>query len=65
MGSRLRSAAPSAAGALSASEFKHSFETTPPDNSPNPKALLQRLQELNNFLTDGNKDWSQKSKMVC
>jgi hypothetical protein len=64
MGSRLRSAAPSAAGALTASEFKHSFETTPPDNSPNPKALIQRLQELNNFLTDGNKDWSQKSKML-
>uniref|UniRef100_A0A914PXP6 CLASP N-terminal domain-containing protein n=1 Tax=Panagrolaimus davidi TaxID=227884 RepID=A0A914PXP6_9BILA len=61
---KLRSAAPSAAGALTASEFKHSFETTPPDNSPNPKALLQRLQELNNFLTDGNKDWSQKSKML-
>uniref|UniRef100_A0A914YS06 TOG domain-containing protein n=1 Tax=Panagrolaimus superbus TaxID=310955 RepID=A0A914YS06_9BILA len=64
MGSRLRSAPPATAGALKVSDFEQAFENTAPDNVSSAKTLPQRLQELNNFLTDGNKDWSQKSKLL-
>ena len=80
MGSRLRSAAPSAAGALTEADFKKAFDNTPPEKVSlylsytyhlsklwqitSAKLIPARLAEINAYLIDANKDWSTKARQV-